>query len=104
MGLLRLLTNSRVMGSEALALSAAQAWAVRDQFRSDPRSGFIQEPPGFNDDWRRTSRAGKIGPNFWTDAYLISLCSATECTLLTFDKALARHRRCEVCLLSGESS
>ena len=51
---------------------------------------------------RRTANPGSIGPNFWTDAYLISLCASTESTLVTFDRALARSKDCRIRLLDGK--
>ena len=87
MGLLRLLTNARVMAGNPLL--ASEAWRVRDLFRNDPRVGYIREPSGFDEQWRKTFNAGRVGPNFWTDAYLDSLCITANCRLVTFDRALA---------------
>ena len=97
MGLLRLLTNAHVM--DGAALTAEEAWNVRDQFHSDSRVRFVPEGSGFEDQWRQTSGAGKIGANFWTDAYLSSFCALGGYTLLTFDKALAKQKLCKVHLL-----
>jgi predicted nucleic acid-binding protein len=82
-------------------LSASQAWRVRDTILSDPQILMINEPDGFDAQWRRTSRSGKVGPSFWTDAYLVALCLFADYTLVTFDKALAEKRACKVDLLSG---
>jgi toxin-antitoxin system PIN domain toxin len=98
MGLLRLLTNARVMGGSPLTTLAA--WNVRDQLLRDPFIHMADEPAQFQEHWRRTSRAGKIGPNFWTDAYLVSFCAAANCTLVTLDRALAVKRACPVRLLA----
>jgi len=97
LGLLRLLTNSKVM--DGAPLSAAEAWGIRDQFGRDHRTFVLQEGEDFIKHWRQTAIAGTVGPNFWTDAYLISLCAATGCTLVTFDRALAKQKKCEVTLL-----
>lgn len=102
MGMLRLLTNPHVMAGSAL--SAAGAWAVLDQLRGDSRTSFLREPPELDRHWRRTSGAGKIGPNYWTDSYLSCLCAASDCTLITFDRKLANRKTCSVRLLaSGEA-
>jgi uncharacterized protein len=100
-GLLRLLTNDQVMAGAAL--SAAMAWKVLNQLQNDPRTSFFQEPADFIKEWRKTSRAGKIGPNYWTDAYLSSFCAAADCTLITFDRKLAKRKDCTVRLLVGPS-
>ncbi len=99
LGLFRLLTNARVMNDAPL--TAAQAWSVRDRIFDDPRVSLIAEPRHFDEHWRRTARAGKIGPHFWTDAYLATLCAATDCTLITFDRKLARSKKCSTHLLEA---
>ena len=100
MGLLRLLTNRHVM--DGAPLTASEAWKTRDRILGDPRILIVNEREDFAEHWRRTSLAGRVSPNFWTDAYLISLCASTGCTLVTFDRALARQKRCSVLLLERE--
>ena len=95
-----MVTNPHVMDGEPL--SPSKAWDIRDRFSSDRRVCFIEEPPGFEAEWRRTSSAYRIGHNIWTDAYLVSLCISAGCTLITFDKALGRRKGCEVVLLGNE--
>jgi toxin-antitoxin system PIN domain toxin len=99
MGLLRFLTNAKVMAGAPL--SAAQAWGVRDNILSDPKVTMVKESDEFEKQWRRTARAGKVGPNFWTDAHLVSLCLASGCTLVTFDRALASKQGCLLHLLAS---
>lgn len=99
MGLLRLLTNRTVMSGAPL--TAAAAWKVLDALLGDPRIAFLKEPANFDASWRRNSNAGKIGPHFWTDAYLSSLCAASGCSLVTFDRALARRHGTSVRLLEA---
>jgi toxin-antitoxin system PIN domain toxin len=101
MGLLRLLTNPKVM--DGAPLTAANAWRVLDAFRDDMRIAFLKEPAGFEQHWRESTRSGVTGPNFWTDAYLASLCNATGCTLVTFDRALARRKGVDTRLLEGDA-
>lgn len=104
MGLLRLLTNSHVMSGEAL--SAQGAWAVRQQFETHGRVRYLEEAEGFAAIWRGTSGAGKVGPNYWTDAYLGSFCASSGATLVTFDRGFGqrlKHRaNCKVLLLDGD--
>lgn len=97
MGLLRLLTNSVVMAGAPLKCGAA--WKVVDTFLEDPRGGLLKEPVGFEEHWRRNSRAGVVGPNFWTDSYLASLSASAGCTLVTFDRALSSRKGVAALLL-----
>jgi uncharacterized protein len=97
-GLLRLLTNSRVMGANVL--TARLAWGVYDRFASDGRVVYAVEPPGLEAQWRKVTHSARGGPNFWTDAYLTGFSAMAEVTLVTFDKALAQHNRGRVRLLA----
>src|SRR4051794_4842344 len=51
MGLLRLLTNARVMGDQAR--SQVEAWEVLDQFFANGRVQYLDEPPGVTESFRR---------------------------------------------------
>lgn len=97
MGLLRLLTNVHVMDGHPL--SARAAWGVRRGFDSDARVKQVAEPDGFEAVWRSTAAAGKVGPNFWTDAYLSSFCASAGATMVTFDRAFGHRTPCNVLLL-----
>jgi hypothetical protein len=97
MGLLRLLTNAHVMSGQPL--SARKAWEVRLAFESDTRIQFSAEPEGFEAIWRKTARAGDVGSNFWTDAYLSSFCAGVGATMVTFDRRFGRRTPCRVLLL-----
>ena len=59
MGLLRLLTNPKVMGADVLNQPAA--WRVYDRMRSDVRVGFAVEPPGLEKVWRAETRSARAG-------------------------------------------
>ena len=102
MGLLRLLTNEHVMSGHPLSSQAA--WGVRKQFEGDTRVKYVPEPSGFEAVWRGTAQAGKIGPNFWTDAYLSSFCVGTGATMVTFDRGFGVRTPCKVLLLEGRRS
>jgi toxin-antitoxin system PIN domain toxin len=81
MGLLRLLTNRKVMGEEVL--TQQQAWNNYDQLHQDPHVAFLNEPGGLEEAWRSMSPAYS-----WTDAYLLAFAKARDLTLVTFDQAL----------------
>ena len=97
-GLLRLLTNSRVMGADVL--TAPKAWAINDDLCRDFRVVFAPEPPGLEMAWREATKHLHAGPNFWTDAYLAAFAEAGEYTIVTFDRGFLRHRAVDVRLLT----
>src|SRR5271165_649584 len=50
-GFLRLATNSRVFGAEALTM--VDAWRAYDSFFAEPRVLYSEEPEGIEPPWRR---------------------------------------------------
>ena len=90
MGLLRLLTNPSVMGRDAL--TCAGAWRIADGLLEHENIRFVKEPDGLERTWRNLTPAGRIGPNFWTDAYLAAFARTTGFTLVTLDRGFAKHR------------
>jgi toxin-antitoxin system PIN domain toxin len=98
MGLLRLLTNHKVMGANVL--TPADAWRVYASLRDDDRVQYAEEPPHLEDGWRAAVRHLGTGPNFWTDAYLAAFAEAGEYTIVTFDRGFLRHRGVSVRLLA----
>lgn len=90
MGLLRLLTNPSVMGRDSL--TGAESWLVADGLLERENIRFVKEPDGLERNWRDLTPAGRVGPNFWTDAYLAAFARTTGFTLVTFDRAFSRHR------------
>lgn len=100
-GLLRLLTNGRVMGPNVL--TAKQAWDLYDAFYTDRRVTFVPEPQGIEEAWRAATKEPRTGPNFWTDAYLSAFAYAAGFTIVTFDRGFRRHRTVPVRLLTNET-
>jgi len=98
MGLLRLLSNSRVMAGEAL--TAGQAWKVLEAFLADPRIEFAAEPARLYEYWRRTASDSRTGPNFWTDSYLAAFAAAAGYQVVTFDTGFRRYKGVPLNLLS----
>ena len=88
MGLLRLLTNARVMGEDVLTQSAA--WDVYRRLMSDSRVRFLPEPPGLESAWRRLTRKAQPSTNAWTDAYLLAFAEVSGLQVATFDQAFRR--------------
>jgi toxin-antitoxin system PIN domain toxin len=98
MGLLRLLTNSNVMGRSPRTI--VQAWETFAQLRADRRLVFATEPDGVESAWRQLMTKGGVGPSSWTDAYLAGFAEAHSYTLVTFDTGFERWPALKLTLLS----
>ena len=88
MGLLRLLTNSSVMGRGPRTI--VQAWETFAQLRADRRSVIAVEPDGVESAWRQLMTQAGVGPSSWTDACLAAFAEAHSFTLVTFDTGFQR--------------
>ena len=90
LGLLRLLTNELVVGSDTLTVEAA--FAVEDRWLADPRVEFATERHGLERLFReatagvRKQKASKV----LMDAYLIAFAGVEKATLVTFDKGMSK--------------
>ena len=95
-GLLRLLTNTAVMGAKTLTLG--EAWAVYDGWLKDPRIEFYPEPRNVDAGFRRVTRpfAGKPAAKWVGDCWLLAYAEAAQARLVTFDRAL-----CEFAVKQG---
>ena len=88
MGLLRLLTNESVMGSDVL--SSRDAWRAYRTILADERIQFAPEPFSLEPEWRRLTAQDRPTPKIWTDAYLAAFARAGGMRLVTLDQAAAR--------------
>jgi uncharacterized protein len=86
MGLLRLLTNESVMGSDVL--SSLEAWRIYRTILSDERIQFAPEPFTLEQEWRKVTMQDRPTPKIWTDAYLIAFARAAGMQLVTLDRAV----------------
>lgn len=86
-GLLRLLTNTQVMGDEVL--SQAGAWDVYARWLTDERIEFHREPEGrdFEELFRRLSMKAQPSSKVWADAYLAAFAKTGGFRVVTFDRA-----------------
>jgi hypothetical protein len=89
MGVLRLLTNARVMQDEVL--SPREAWAVWDSLWTDPRFTRVDEPPRLEGAWRALARDLPRGRCAETDVYLAAFALAGGHRLVTFDRGFRRY-------------
>jgi toxin-antitoxin system PIN domain toxin len=88
LGLLRLLTNTAVMGDETLTLH--KAWAVYDRWLQDPRVEFYLEPRNVGSAFRDAIEpfAAKAATKWVGDCWLLAFAKASNARLVTFDQAL----------------
>jgi predicted nucleic acid-binding protein len=87
LGLVRLLTQPRLMGSAALSASAALA--AYDQFAALPEVALRAEPAGCEAEMRRIVQAD-LPARLLTDAYLAAFAMAADLRLVTFDRDFER--------------
>jgi toxin-antitoxin system PIN domain toxin len=89
LGLLRLLTNSVVMGDKTLTLG--EAWAVYDRWLQDPRVEFYPEPRNVEAGFRQATEpfAAKTASKWVGDCWLLAVAEAAQARLVTFDRALS---------------
>jgi predicted nucleic acid-binding protein len=86
LSLLRLLSNSAVMGEDVVTRSAA--WRIVDQLRADERVLWADEPPQLEAVWRAISARDDNSHNLWTDDYLAAFAQTSGAALATLDRKL----------------
>lgn len=96
-GLLRLLTNSAVMGAQTLTLR--EAWGVYDRWLEDPRVDFYPEPRYIETAFRRATKpfAARPASKSIGDCWLLAYAQEIQATLVTFDRALYEFARNQDC-------
>lgn len=100
MGLLRLLTNIRVMGASVQRPEAA--WSVLEMLRADPRIVDCVTLPATHDALWRTHVSGREpSPNIWTDAWLASAAQSLNLELVTFDRGFLAFADLQLNLLAA---
>jgi uncharacterized protein len=97
MGLLRLLTNSRVMGDDVL--SQRQAWSVYEQLAGDRRVLFALEPADIEAVWKRLTQSAFRATGHWTDAYIAALALLHNFQVVSFDKGFRKIARLDSTIL-----
>lgn len=97
LGLLRLLTNAAVMGSEVCTLT--QAWNIYETLMTDERFDFYAEPLGLEPFLRKYTQSGRVSPKLWQDAYLAAFARAAKLHLATFDGSFQQFESLRLSLL-----
>jgi toxin-antitoxin system PIN domain toxin len=88
-GFLRLSTNPKALGAEAVTL--AEAWQLYDSLLSDARVVFSIEPAGIETPWRGYTQRSTYSPKVWSDAYLAAFARVSGFQIVTFDQAFAKY-------------
>ena len=88
LGLLRLLTNEKVMGDNRR--THQQAWQDYLQLMSQKPVIYREEPNGAEGLLAALCKLGGSSPNFWTDAYLAAFAKAGGLSFVTFDQGFKR--------------
>jgi len=88
LGLLRLLTNTNVMGEATLTMR--QAWTVYDRWLGDPRVEFYPESRNLEAEFRKATQpfAAQQASKWVGDCWLLAFAQAAQAQLVTFDRAL----------------
>ena len=99
LGLLRLLTNSALMGGDVL--SQQEAWKIYDRTRGHPRVQFQEEPEGFESQFRKLTQSPHSRNKHWSDAYLAALALTSDLHVVTLDKTFPRVHGLDVLCLTA---
>ena len=98
MALLRLLSNSRVMGTSVLR--PAQAWGAVQSLIDDPRIEVLdQVPAAHGKHWYDNVARREPSPDLWTDAWLAALAQAHDVEMVTFDRGFRSYSKLKLRLL-----
>jgi uncharacterized protein len=90
-GFLRLATNPKAFGAEAVPM--ADAWRLYDALVGDPRVSFAEEPADIEPIWRGYTERRTFSPKVWNDAFLAAFARAGGHELITFDKGFAQFEK-----------
>lgn len=87
-GLLRLLTNTSVMGDRTMTLG--KAWGVYDKWLEDPRVKFYPEPRNLDAAFRKMTESFSAQPATKAigDCFLLAYAKQVQAMLVTFDQGL----------------
>lgn len=96
LGLVRLLSQPKVVGKGALPLSGA--WSLYQQYRSMSQIGLTAEPTDCDTHLQSLLAGQDLPARLWTDAYLAALARASGLRLVSFDRDFQRFEL-ERCLI-----
>jgi hypothetical protein len=96
-GFLRLASNPKVFGDEAVSLQ--EAWQLYDALLGDPRIAFAEEPANLEPLWREYTQRSSFSPKIWSDAYLAAFARAAGCELVTFERGMSHYQQLSCIIL-----
>ena len=99
LGVLRLLSNERVMGRQRL--SHRLAWKTVTGVVAQPQVGFLTEPYGIDRELAALCAGNGSSSGFWSDAYLAAFARAGRHQFATFDRGFRRFVGLDLQLLDG---
>ena len=88
MGLLRLLTNPKVLPSGVCSID--RATEISNEIRADRRVFFDSEPPEIETVWMAMMQHPAAKSSSWTDAYLAAFAHQRQHVMVTFDRDFRR--------------
>jgi toxin-antitoxin system PIN domain toxin len=88
MGLLRLLTNPKVLRGGVCSIP--RAWEISNEIVADRRILFAYEPVSIELTWKALMNSSGAGSASWTDTYLAAFAKEHGYTLVTFDHGFRR--------------
>jgi hypothetical protein len=88
MGLLRLLTNPKVLPSGVCSIQ--RAWDISNEILADKRVFFESEPLGLETAWAAMMQHPAARSSSWTDAYLAAFAQQHNYEMVTFDRDFQR--------------
>ena len=98
MAVLRLLSNTKVMGSSVLRPAAA--WSALQSLIDDPRVETVDQVPAPHHTlWYGNVARREPSPDLWTDAWLAALAQAHDCEMVTFDRGFRSFPKLKLRLL-----
>jgi uncharacterized protein len=96
-GFLRLSSNAKVFGDEALKM--LDAWQNFGKLFDDPRVAYAEEPEGLETLWRRYTQRRTFSPKVWNDAYLAAFAKSADFGIVTFDQGFAMYKDIDIQLI-----
>lgn len=100
LGVLRLLSQPRVMGTAVLKPERAlQTWHQLVQAVAMEEISIV--PPAHAEHLRRLVAGRAATPNLWTNAWLAALALSLDCEMVTFDRGFRQFPNLRLRLLKG---
>lgn len=97
-GFLRIATNTKAFGAEALSMNAA--WNAYDAFLADGRITTMDESQRLELEWRRWTAKDTRSTDKWSDAFLAAFAICADMHFVTFDRGFQEYAGLKLVTLS----